>query len=238
MAHNFAFLFLFFFLYSVIGYLCEIFFCTLVNKKITYSRGFLVGPYLPIYGTGAVIVSSFLQKYSGDVVTLFVMSMVYCTLLEYLTSYVMEKIFHLRWWDYSNKKFHINGRVCLTNAILFGIGGVLIVEFFNPLFASFLYSIPSFFFKLLFSICFFVFTSDLFVTLRVMVGVKVNLGKIENKDSTELIRKEVQKFLRNYSFSTSRLFHAFPNMEQFNGKTYQKFVSDIENIRKLRKKGK
>ncbi|MBQ8132526.1 MAG: putative ABC transporter permease [Bacilli bacterium] len=236
MAHNFAVLFLYFFLYSVVGYVCEVGFCTLVNKKFTYSRGFLIGPYLPIYGTGAVIVSTFLQKYSGDVVTLFVMSTVYCSILEYLTSYVMEKIFHLRWWDYSKKKFQLNGRVCLTNAILFGIGGVFIIEVFNPLITTFIYSMSPLALKLLFTFCFFVFTTDLFVTLRVMVGVKVNLGKMERKDSTTEIREEIHKFLHNYSFSTSRLFQAFPNMQEFNGKAYERFVSDIQKIRELRKK--
>lgn len=236
MAHGFAVLFLFFFIYSVIGYICEVGFCTLVNKKLTYSRGFLIGPYLPIYGTGAVIVSSLLQKFSEDYVTLFVMSMVYCSVLEYLTSYFMEKIFHLRWWDYSKKKFQINGRVCLSNAILFGIGGVFIIEVFNPLISRFIYSLNPFIFKLLFSFCFFVFMTDFIITLRVMVGVKINLGRMERRDSTEEIREEVHKFLHNYSYSTSRLFGAFPNMEEFNGMIYKRFVSDIKNIREARKK--
>ena len=92
--------FLFFFLYSVIGYIAEIAFVSIKTKKIVFNRGFLIGPYLPIYGFGSLILILFLRRYEEDPVVLFVLGAVFCTTLEYFTSLIMEKIFKLRWWDY------------------------------------------------------------------------------------------------------------------------------------------
>ena len=126
-------LFLVFFLYSVLGYILEVSVTTKDIKKINLSRGFLIGPYIPIYGTGAIIMSLLLTKYQTDLILLFVMGTIICTVLEYFTSYLMEKVYKRRWWDYTNEKYNLNGRVCLKNSILFGLGGVLIIKFINPL---------------------------------------------------------------------------------------------------------
>ena len=80
-----------------------------------------MGPICPIYGHGAIIMLILLKDFASNPFILFVMSMLVCTTLEYLTSYFMEKLFSARWWDYSNKKFNINGRVCLRNTLCFGI---------------------------------------------------------------------------------------------------------------------
>ena len=104
--------FFFFMIYSFIGYLAEITCCSINNKKLIVNRGFCLGPYLPIYGSSSVIMNIFLAKYSKDIITLFVMSAFVCTLMEYMTSLILEKIFHARWWDYTEKKFNLSGRVC------------------------------------------------------------------------------------------------------------------------------
>ena len=82
--------FLFFFLYSVIGYIAEITFISIKTKKIVFNRGFLIGPYLPIYGFGSLILILFLRRYEEDPVVLFVLGAVFCTTLEYFTSLIME----------------------------------------------------------------------------------------------------------------------------------------------------
>ena len=112
--------FLLFIIYAVIGWCMEVI-CKLIQYKKFVDRGFLIGPYCPIYGVGALLITFFLNKYVQDPVVLFVMAVVVCGILEYLTSYFMEKIYHARWWDYSSKKFNINGRICLSNLIAFGI---------------------------------------------------------------------------------------------------------------------
>ena len=114
-----------FFFYSVVGYIVEVTSCSIKSKKLTLSRGYLIGPYIPIFGFGGLFMTTLLSKYQNDILSLFINSMVYCCLLEYITSLVLEKIFKLRWWDYSDRRFNINGRVCLENGILFGIAGII-----------------------------------------------------------------------------------------------------------------
>lgn len=123
--------FLLFIIYAVIGWCMEVV-CKLIQYKKFVDRGFLIGPYCPIYGVGALLITFFLNKYVQDPVVLFVMAVVVCGILEYLTSYFMEKIYHARWWDYSSKKFNINGRICLSNLIAFGILGMFIMYISNP----------------------------------------------------------------------------------------------------------
>lgn len=106
-------------IYSVIGWCLE---TTLVfiNTKNFINRGFLIGPYCPIYGFGAVLMILYLTQYRDNILTVFILGAVTCSVLEYLTSYFMELLFKTRWWDYSNHKFNLNGRICGQNSLLFG----------------------------------------------------------------------------------------------------------------------
>ena len=114
--------FLLFIIYSIIGWILEIIFA-FINLKKFVNRGFLIGPYCPIYGAGCLLLTILLSKYAEDTIVLFALSIIICSILEYLTSWIMEKIFKLRWWDYSDMKFNINGRICLETMIPFGIIG-------------------------------------------------------------------------------------------------------------------
>ena len=104
------FYFLLFISYSVIGWIMETILKTIEYKKFV-NRGFLIGPYCPIYGCGALLMTFLLQGYAEDPIVLFVFNIIICSILEYSTSYIMEKIFKARWWDYSYTKYNINGRI-------------------------------------------------------------------------------------------------------------------------------
>ena len=125
--------FLLFLIYSCMGWIMEVINSIIMQKKFV-NRGFLIGPYCPIYGCGAILITLLLNKYLDNPATLFIMAVLLCGTLEYLISYIMEKIFHLRWWDYSKDKFNINGRVCLRTVIPFGILGMMIMYITNPFF--------------------------------------------------------------------------------------------------------
>ena len=102
-----------------------------ITASKTYNRGFLNGPWIPIYGFGAmlVIVLFDIQQVNYPIYTLFISGGVVACLLEYITSYVMEKLFHRRWWDYSQKAFNLNGRVCLEGFICFGLFSVVAIDY-------------------------------------------------------------------------------------------------------------
>ena len=158
-------LFALFIIYSFVGWIIEVLFVFYDTKKLV-NRGFLVGPLLPIYGCGSLLMAIFLYRYSNQIITLFVMAVFICSILEYFTSYIMEKLFKLRWWDYSDKRFQINGRVCLENAFLFGILGLLMVLFINPFFNNLLDMIPIMILRIVVGIVFVLFLIDLIVSFN------------------------------------------------------------------------
>ena len=128
---NFLLYFNTFFTYSIIGWIIESIYVSITEKKLV-NRGFLIGPYCPIYGCGALGMILYLDQYKDNIITVFFLAVILCSILEYLTSYLMEKIFKVRWWDYSNKLFNINGRVCGENAILFGLFTIIIIYLIEP----------------------------------------------------------------------------------------------------------
>ena len=123
--------FLLFFIYSVVGWAIETCYIFLTRDKLV-NRGFLIGPYCPIYGAGAIAMIFYLSQYKDNALTVFLLGSLICSVIEYVTSYLMEKIFKARWWDYSRLKFNLNGRICLQNAILFGLLGLVLIYFINP----------------------------------------------------------------------------------------------------------
>lgn len=134
-------LILLFFIYSFCGWCMESF-LQLIEKRKFINRGFFIGPYCPIYGSGGILMTIFLRELESSPFQLLLASTLLCTGLEYVTSYLMEKLFKARWWDYSHKLFHLNGRVCLDNAILFGFAGVLLIRYINPLLLNVTNAIP------------------------------------------------------------------------------------------------
>lgn len=125
-----------FFLFSCIGWLMEVL-LKFIQYRRFINRGFLIGPYCPIYGIGSVAVTLLvggLVGREGSVWEIFWAGYVLCGILEYFTSWYMEKCFHARWWDYSNKPMNLHGRIWVGNLLLFGIASVLIVCLIDPLF--------------------------------------------------------------------------------------------------------
>ncbi len=121
-------------MYSVMGWIYESILCSVRSRKFI-NRGFLNGPYCPIYGSGALLIVLVLGRIR-DPIILYILGAVLTCSLEYLTSYVMEKLFHARWWDYTNRRFNINGRVCLIGAVVFGAFSVRVVLVVHPFVVS------------------------------------------------------------------------------------------------------
>lgn len=209
--YNIAFYFLLYIIYSMIGWLLEVVWTFITDKKLV-NRGFLIGPYCPIYGTGCILMILLLQKYSDDILVLFIMSMLICSILEYATSYFMEKIFKARWWDYSNRKFNINGRICLETLIPFGILGCVLIYALNPFVSKLIKAIPSNVLIIISGIVFIAFLIDNIVSFKVISKIKVSSQKLI-EDNTEEITKKVREYISKYSKSGKRLMQSFPNIK-------------------------
>lgn len=122
---------LLFYLYCFMGWIWESCYVSLKNHK-WINRGFLKGPLLPIYGSGAIVVLISTLVVQKNLVLVFIIGMIAATILEYITGALMEKLFHVRYWDYTTEPFNINGHVCLLCSLAWGVFSVLLVRFVNP----------------------------------------------------------------------------------------------------------
>ena len=122
-----------FYLYSFVGWFYESTICSFVNHRHFINRGFLMGPYCPIYGVGAAACYLCFRGIENPFL-LFLASAILCGIIEYFTSYVMEKACHAKWWDYSHFPFQLHGRICLYGLTLFGAGNVVLCHFVQPRF--------------------------------------------------------------------------------------------------------
>ena len=122
---------LLFYLYCFMGWIWESCYVSLKNHKWV-NRGFLKGPLLPIYGSGAIVVLISTLMVENNLALVFIIGMISATILEYITGVVMEKLFHVRYWDYTTEPFNINGHVCLLCSLAWGVFSVLLVRFVNP----------------------------------------------------------------------------------------------------------
>lgn len=201
--------FLLFLIYSFIGWLIEVI-GKLIEKHKFINRGFLIGPICPIYGHGCLLMILTLSRYKDNPLVLFVNAIFICSLLEYFTSYFMEKIFKARWWDYSTKRFNLNGRICAETMIPFGILGTLVICVINPIFEYLLNLFNFETIKITAVVLFIIYIIDYTISLIIMFGFKGTLKTVE-KDGTEEITKKVKKILINKNVLYKRLVEAFPN---------------------------
>ena len=143
---EFSKIILFFFFFCIIGWLWEVFYFIVIKGQFV-NRGFLRGPWLPIYGFACALLILFtkskkLRQLLNSPMLTFIFITIFCTILEYITSYVIEKYTGIRYWDYSKLFMNINGRVCLRNSVFFGVGGSLCIYIIGPSFARNVEKIP------------------------------------------------------------------------------------------------
>ncbi len=208
---NFLKIFIAFWFFSVLGWILEVIVCSICDKKLV-NRGFLIGPYCPIYGFGALIML-LLSSYKDHLFVCFILSLTLCSTLEYFASYLMEKLFKIRWWDYSHDAFNINGRICLRNALAFGALGVIFTRFLNPWYLSI---VDNFSYDVLLVIAIIVAIVtiiDILVSFNTMNSIKdiinKDISKYKNKDATDDVKKLVNKKLPGINFLQKRLIDTY-----------------------------
>jgi cardiolipin synthase len=174
-----------FFIYAIFGWIYE---CCLVSftNKAWVNRGFLNGPIIPIYGIGATLIYVVFWQFKGNYILVFIGGMLLATILEYTTSYLMELVFHTKWWDYSQFKFNIRGRVCLLVSLFWGILSLLVIEIFQPLVLNLIQVIPENFGYYFGYLILIVFVLD--ITITVVHTVKM-----------ETILKDLQKLKQEFT---------------------------------------
>lgn len=207
--------FLIYIIYAFFGWILECLYAFIKSKKFV-NRGFLIGPWIPIYGYGALLITLLLKKYIDDPFALFAMSLIVCSILEYVTSYVLEKIFKVRWWDYSSNKYNINGRVCLETMIPFGIMGMIVMYIINPLIMDMINNLSYFSLNFITILIFIFFLIDNVISFK-LAGELKNMRFKVNSDNTEEINKKIRKKLeKHYAVLRVlylRIVNAFPKLK-------------------------
>ncbi len=196
--------FLWFLLYSMMGWLYESVMLT-VSQRRFINRGFLNGPYCPIYGAGAVINLLFLGSVQHPV-WLFLGGAAVSCVLEYLTSWAMEKLFHARWWDYRKYPLNLNGRICLYGALVFGAFSVALILGIHPLVAQATHHIPNGVLHGIFAVALIVLFLD---TLTTVGGVR-KLNQLL-RDAARSFGNE-QWFTRKLGAQQKRMLTSFPSL--------------------------
>lgn len=204
---------LLFFVYSIVGWIIEV-----IGKYRQFhrfiNRGFLTGPWLPIYGSGCVLITvavGALAPYEEGVGITFAVAFLLCGVLEYMVSYVMEKRYHARWWDYSQRPMNLHGRIWIGNLILFGLGGVLVYHLTNPVFLRLFDRMSLLGQEILAGALTAVFLSDSVISHFVLKLVKRSVESSE-ADNTEEISREVSLMLHDRSVFYRRFADAYPDV--------------------------
>ena len=203
--------FLYFIIYSFIGWSIEV-----IDKFFEFkrfiNRGFLIGPICPVYGYGVLAILLVTGDNTSDPLAVFLKSILICSVLEYFTSYFMEKIFKARWWDYSKNKFNINGRICLETMLPFGILGSLVVYFIHPFIKGILSNFSNGLLITISIVLFVIYMIDNIISFNVMNKIKKEIKK-QREDSTEIIRKKVLEFIDANSILYRHIKNAFPKFK-------------------------
>lgn len=215
-------IYLLFIIYSFLGYILETIFCLIIDKKLT-NRGYLIGPLCPIYGTGSIIIYLLLNSLKSHPIIIFILSMIICFIVEYTVSYILEKVFYKnKWWDYSNMKYNINGRVYPPYCIAFGIFGVLVVAIITPFLINIINSLNHI--KLISITITILFIIDLTYSTYINLNLKKYL-------KTKKIPKDLKNYLKNHKITTklyTRIIQSFPNLKT----SYKNILKTLMSIRK------
>ena len=205
---------LLFFSMAMLGWLMEVV-CKLIQFHRFINRGFLIGPYCPIYGFGSVLIVLLLERYADQPAVVFFMGMLVCGTLEYVTSYTMEKLFHARWWDYSGRRFNLDGRVCAGTLIPFGLLGLLLVYVLKPGLFSLFERLPQGWLDGLSVGLTLLITIDAVVSSAVLSKIRKS-AELSGADDTETITHEVRDALSRQGALLRRALRAFPDARIYN----------------------
>lgn len=229
---------LYFFFYSAVGWLMESLACSSAQKR-WINRGFLTGPMCPIYGTGAVALSVLLTPLRAHPLLVCFLGMVITDVVELITGILMEKLFHTRWWDYSNRKYNFMGHICLRNTLYWGIATLGFMYLVHPFFALLLGKIPPLTIKIIVILILIIFVLDLihaFLAAADFRKISDALQKLydkfksgeEQEESKELFENTLEDIRdgKKYQHNPGRILRINPRIDN----EIRRILRDIKRI--------
>ncbi len=223
-----SYIFLLFLSYSFIGWVGEVIYCSIPAKKFI-NRGFLYGPICPVYGFGGLLVMSLLKSYSDTWIQLFLLAMFVTSILEYLTSWVMEKLFHTKWWDYSDMKFQIRGRVCLLNSLIFGTMATLASHYVHPALFGFIKSIDARYANMLALGLAVVLVTDMVFTLQTLISFNKQIARFYDFIGSVKTKFREEEWLTSNNIN-SMIASVKEKLQLESNKFSKSFIAEFNNI--------
>lgn len=228
---------LMFFLFSMIGWTVESTYRS-IGETITEKRGiknfkiinsgFLYGPMCPIYGTGALVFEILLVPLRNHWWAVLLLGILAADIVEYLTSYLMEKLFHARWWDYSDEFLNINGRICFKHTIYWAVFSVLYVYFISPLYYYLIDFIPAHYRTALTYAIFGIFIVDYVMTVIAALDIKKTMQKLETlKINVTMAGNFVRNAAGNFKGKTLAKYDEFRENIAQNGERFEEWIEDV-----------
>lgn len=229
----------FFLIYAFVGWCLEVSYSAVSSGRFV-NCGMLNGPICPIYGFGGVIVLVLLAPFNGNLPLLFALSVILASALEYVTGFLLERIFHTKWWDYSNMPFNLHGYICLKFSLAWGVACVFVIKIIHPLIAAIVNVLPSPIGYIVLLFAYIILSADITATLvgilkmnlflKELHGISVRIressdviGEKIAKETIEL-KDEYEKRIASRAFSRNRFIRAFPNMKS---RRYNDVLDDV-----------
>lgn len=255
MDNTFFYILIYFIIYSFLGWTLESIVRTICERKII-NTGFLIGPFCPIYGFGAIIMILFLNKFENNIILLFFISFVVLSIWEYIVGAILEKLFKTKYWDYSKNRFNFKGRVCLTNSLAWGVLGALFIKYIHPFIQQLIGYVDYIYLAIIASIIALILLIDAIISIIKVKNIQTTLQKIEEINEQikgkllELKEKNVtndniqmlvdklknkrDKTLRNLYKRAYRLKKAFPAIDT---KEFTEILNRKIELKKRKKEG-
>ena len=186
----------YFMIYSVLGWMIEVSFHAVTMGKVV-NRGFLNGPLCPVYGCGVIMVLSVLNILGSlfgvetdlektSTLLLFFVGMIFATLIELIAGFLLDKLFHARWWDYRDRKFNLNGYICLGFSIIWGLAIAFVLRVVQPFFDRIIDMIPVLAGEIMLGIMYLIFAFDLVITVMTILKLNRQLEQMKNMEAAIL----------------------------------------------------
>lgn len=231
----------FFYIYCFFGWCFESGYASIKERKLT-NRGFLQGPYIPIYAFGAIFVLIITDKFQGNILKVYFSGMIAATILEYITGYIMEKLFKVKYWDYSDHKFNLSGYISLSTSIAWGFLSILLTDFLQVNVYRFVSKINESNLEISIIVVSIIFFSDLILSIKAAFNLskaytaleraKIELLEVKEKLSLiadDLVSETQNKLVGIKDSVAGRVSQA--NEYISNGRaSFSSLKSDIENV--------
>ena len=219
----------YFIIYSFLGWVMESVLKTYIQKKPVNS-GFLYGPFCPIYGFGAIIMLLFLDRFKNNIIILFFISFFVLSTWEYIVGWLLEKIFHTKYWDYSENKYNIHGRVCLLNSAFWGFLGVVFTKYLHPILKELIDKVPSQILIFLTSMTLLVIIVDTIISIVKVINIRKHLERL--KELTNTLKEKIEEKDNLVSVSKENLQEIIDDLKYKQTKLKRKLLRQTNRLKK------